>query len=137
MVARTDDFPATFSCESVGPRVRPSMTAPAAAWRTWNEVSSLATGGVHVSAIPIIDEAEQPVGFVTLLHDMSFADRRGALTLQFTWLVFAVLALAASAVTLVMVRVAWRSWMGEARRTLRGDSPEPSSSRCWPTCASW
>jgi trehalose 6-phosphate synthase len=122
MVARTDDFPALFSCDSLGARVRPSATAAAGAWHAWNEVSSLASGEVHVSAIPLIDDDHEPVGFVTLVHDMSFADRRGALTLQFTWLVFGVLALAASAVTLLMARLVRRSWIGEARRTLRGGS---------------
>jgi len=125
MVARTDDYPATFSCETLGPRVRPSAAAPAPQWTTWNEVSSLASGGVHVSAIPVLADDGSPVGFVSLIHDMSFADRRGSLTLQFTWFVFAVLALAASALTILMRRFAWRSFLGEARRTLQGAAPRP------------
>ena len=124
-VAQTDEFPATFGCEALGPRVRPSATAPGSAWTTWNEESSLASGGVHVSAIPVLADDGAPVGFVTLVHDMSFADRRGALTLQFTWFVFAILALLASGLTFIMVRLMWRNFLGEARRTLRGDASRP------------
>ncbi|HEX6835871.1 MAG TPA: trehalose-6-phosphate synthase, partial [Polyangia bacterium] len=125
MVARTDDFPDTFSCTALGPRVRPSAGAAPGAWTEWNEVSALATGGVHVSAIPVRADDGQPVGFVTLVHDMSFADRRGSLTLQFTWFVFALLALLVAAVTILMVRLVWRSFIGEARRTLQGDAARP------------
>jgi trehalose 6-phosphate synthase len=125
MVARTDDFPGSFGCDVVGPRVRPASTSRAADWSVWSEVSKLAGGSVYVSAIPLIDDKQQPVGFVVLVHDMSFVDRRGALTLQFTWLVFAVLALAASLVTWLMARLVWRSWLGEARRTLQGGAHRP------------
>ena len=125
MVARTEDFPGSFACDVLGPRVRAASTSKADAWQTWNEVSTLASGSVHVSAIPIIDDKNEPVGFVTLVHDMSFADRRGALTLRFTWLVFAILAVAASFLTWLMATLVWRSWLGEARRTLQGGAHRP------------
>ena len=125
MVSRTEGYPANLSCEALGSHVRAASTSPPAQWTTWNHVERLAGGSAHVSAIPVVDDDHQPLGFVVLLHDMSYADRRGALTLTFTWLVFAILAIAAAVVTLLVSRSAWRSWLGEARRTLQGGAHRP------------
>ena len=75
-LAVTRDFPEQFGCGMVGAHVRQS-SKPSGAWVTWKTVASLPGGTVHVSAIPLFD-SEAAVGFVVLVHDLSFIERREA-----------------------------------------------------------
>ena len=79
-------------------------------------------GNVHATAIPVIADG-RPLGFVVLVHDMSFVGRREATTRKFLLIAFAFLALAASVVTLVAARMSWRSWGDELRRLIKGAPP--------------
>jgi trehalose 6-phosphate synthase len=76
-----------------------------------------------VSAIPI-DDAGHPLGFIILIHDLSYAERREIETRRFVLLTFGFLALAAAAVTVVVARFSWRGWSDEIRRIARGESPK-------------
>jgi len=105
-------FPDDFACEAIASRLR----EPGAGATT--ELSRSLRGGlVHASAIPLLDELE-PLGFVVLLHDMSFVERREAATRRFTLLAFAVVAVAASIMTVLMARFSWRRWTADMRRLL-------------------
>ena len=75
-----------------------------------------------VSAIPVQNNGHA-VGFVILVHDLSYAERREAETQRFVLLAFGFLALAASAVTIVVARFSWRDWSDEIRRLARGEAP--------------
>ena len=68
---------------------------------------------------------EATLGFVVLVHDLSFVERREATARRFLVLAFGVLALAASVITLVAARLSWRGWSNELRRLIRGESPRP------------
>lgn len=125
MVSRTSGFPASLTCEAMGAHVRAQATTPPAGWQTWNHVERLDGGRAHLSAIPVFDDAKQPLGIIALVQDMSYAERRGELTLAFTWMIFAILTLAAAIITLTVSRIVWRGWLGEARRTLKGDTGRP------------
>jgi trehalose 6-phosphate synthase len=121
LVASTPDYPPQFSCEALGRRLRPEPEAP---WSAWRSVAALPGGDVHVSALPLADGAE-PLGFVVLVHDLSFVQRREATTRQFLLLAFGVLALCASVVTVVAARLSWRGWSNELRQLLRGGGQKP------------
>ena len=121
--ARTLDYPAPLSCERLGPEVRPAPDSTTTAWATWSSVFSVPGGQVHATAIPVATEAT--LGFVVLVHDLSFVDRREATARRFLVLAFGVLALAASVITLVAARLSWRGWSNELRRLIRGESPRP------------
>jgi trehalose 6-phosphate synthase len=109
-IAVTPGYPSSaLSCAELARRIRPSATSPAASWRTWRETITLAGGDVHVSAIPLVDD-EQALGFVVLVHDLSFAARREQSTQRFLLAVFAILAALAAAITLFTVRMLWRGW---------------------------
>jgi len=124
LLARTRDFPAELSCASMGIHVRPDPEAPAAAWQTWNSVVELPGGTVHVSAIPLL-ETERPLGYLVLVHDLSFVERRAEQTQRYLLLAFGFLALAASAITVVAARLSWRGWSNELRRILRSGGHRP------------
>ena len=81
-LARTVDYPAPLSCERLGPEVRPDADSPASAWTTWASVFSVPGGQVHATAVPIVVD-DRPLGFVVLVHDLSFVERREATTRQF------------------------------------------------------
>jgi trehalose 6-phosphate synthase len=120
LVARTAAFPPVFGCGTVGPQLRVEGAGGGpAGWRSWNTVGEVEGGRVHLSAIPVEDEGET-LGFLVLLHDMSFVDRREAATRRFTVIAFAVVALAASVVTVLVARFSWRRWTSEMQRLLRG-----------------
>ncbi len=109
-------FPAGFGCEEIAARMR-AATAIGWQWTPTQQTTSLQGGLVHASAIPLLDDGE-PLGFVVLLHDMSIVDRREAATRNFTIIAFAVVAVAASVMTVLMARFSWRSWTAEMRRLL-------------------
>ncbi len=124
LLTSTAEFPAHFSCLKLGSHVRPAAGSGAEAWTTWKEVESLPSGDVHVSAIPLLD-GDRALGFVVLVHDLSFVARREAKTRTFLLIAFGLLAVAASAVTIVAARFSWRGWIKELRRVLRSGGPRP------------
>jgi len=79
---------------------------------------------VHISTFPIADGKTQ-LGFIVLLHDMSFAERREATTHRFLIVGFAFLALAASILTIAVFRFSWRGWNREVKRYLSGTVYKP------------
>jgi trehalose 6-phosphate synthase len=119
LLTRTTEFPQGLSCGVLGRHVRATGEL-----RPWSRVESLPGGRVHVSAIPVLD-GDQALGFVVLVHDLSFVERRDAKTRQFLLLAFGFLALAASAVTIIAARLSWREWMSELRLILRGGRQRP------------
>ena len=81
-------------------------------------------GNVHVMAIPLLDGGV-PEGFVVLVHDLSFVERRDATVRKFIFWAFGFLALAGSVTTLVAARLSWRGWSNELRGLLTGAAPSP------------
>jgi trehalose 6-phosphate synthase len=125
IVARTPEYPEAFKCADIGANLQPKLeTEPAAAWTPWKGTKALPGGNVHLSAIPIGDEAGV-LGFIVLVHDLSFVGRREDTLRHFLLLAFAVLAASASIVTAVAARLSWKSWSDEIRRLLKGGRQQP------------
>ncbi|HXK08270.1 MAG TPA: trehalose-6-phosphate synthase [Vicinamibacteria bacterium] len=121
---QTFDYPPALSCAEIGVHVRPAADSPAASWTIWAAVFSVRGGQVYATAVPVV-EGEAPLGFVVLVHDLSFVERREATTRRFIALAFGILAFAASVITLVAARLSWLGWSNELRRLIRGGSPPP------------
>ena len=117
LLARTRDFPAELSSAELSDGLGTRAKA-------WNKVVELPGGNVHVSAIPVLD-AGRALGHVVLVHDLSFVERREAQTQRFLLIAFGLLALAASAITVVAARLSWRGWSNELRRILRTGARRP------------
>jgi trehalose 6-phosphate synthase len=122
LLTKTADFPSVFTCEAIGPKLHSASTSNA--WTAWHDVAPLPGGKVHVSAVPVLD-GEQALGFVVLVHDLSFVERRDANAQRFLLLVFGFLALAASAVTILAARWSWHNWNEGLRMLLRGEAERP------------
>jgi trehalose 6-phosphate synthase len=133
-LARTPDFPASITCAELGARVQraeasralygPAPEAPAQAWTAWHSAESLPGGNVQVNAIPLV-EGERALGFVVLVHDLSFVERREAITRRFLLVAFGFLSFAASVITVIAARLAWRRWSRELIRSLQGGAQRP------------
>jgi trehalose 6-phosphate synthase len=127
MLARTRDFPDSLSCTDFGSRVRPLAGSPVSEWTVWTSVRTLPGGDVHLSAVPVLDGAD-PLGFVVLVHDLSFVQRREATTRRFLLVAFGFLAVTAALVTIAIARLSWRGFSNELRGLLRGarsEKPHP------------
>jgi len=124
VLAKTSDFPDELSCQGLGIELRPNSDSPTSAWTASNRVETLPGGNVYVSALPVI-EGDRALGYLVLVHDLSFVERRGATTQQFLLIAFGFLALAASVVTVIAARLSWRGWSNELRRILRGGGNRP------------
>jgi trehalose 6-phosphate synthase len=123
LLTSTAGFPPGLSCREIGAHIKPPGDAPVEMWSTWHESMSLPGRSVLISAIPV-QNSGFVVGFVILVHDLSYAERREAETQRFVLLAFGFLALAASAVTIIVARFSWRNWSDEIRRLARGEAPK-------------
>jgi trehalose 6-phosphate synthase len=116
LAVHTADLPAQFAC----PRLLSHLGTTPLPHR---ETISLPSGRVHLTALALHLEGQQ-LGVIALIHDLSFVDRREAVGRRFLFIAFAVLALAASVLTLLFVRGMWKIWTETLRRQLRGAEPE-------------
>lgn len=124
-LAETADYPKRFACNTVATRFGPGADPRAAVPSAWQGVDRLPGGDVHLSAIPLVDQ-DRALGFVTLVQDLSYAERRDADAGWFLLVLFGFLAIAASGVTVLMARWSWRSWSEALRRLLRGEVEQPA-----------
>ncbi len=122
MLASTADFQELFNCRDVGLQMRASRDA-AAPLAEWTTVSRLPAGSIHVSAVPLWDGGRQ-IGFVIVLQDLSYAERREASTRNFLLLSFGILGLLAAALTILVARLSRRRWSTELRAVLQGENPQ-------------
>jgi trehalose 6-phosphate synthase len=84
-----------------------------------DENRRVAGGDVHISIEPVID-ANAVTGYLILVHDLSFVDRRTSTTRQALFLAFGLVGFAAAVATLLTARFSRRSWAQELRRILPG-----------------
>jgi trehalose 6-phosphate synthase len=119
-VAKTENYPDTLACGKLREHVQPSEGARLS---SWSMPATLPGGDVYISAIPIANDGTD-LGFVVLVHDLSYIARREARTRELMFVVFGFLAFAASAVTIIAARLAARSWSYQLRRMLRGEAVE-------------
>jgi trehalose 6-phosphate synthase len=109
---RTGAVPERYGCDVIEKRV---ASAPGG---VLEEIEDVEGGLVHVAAHPVASEGGAVLGHVVLLHDLSFFARREAALTRFTGIVFGVVALAASILTVIVRRLSWRGWTEEFRNLL-------------------
>ncbi|CAH2030914.1 alpha,alpha-trehalose-phosphate synthase (UDP-forming) [Trichlorobacter ammonificans] len=109
LLYKTPAFPAALSCRQ-----------PEHSGSDPEHLIRLPQGPVHVAVSPIGDESGS-VGSLVLIHDMSFMERRSADTRQYVILLFAVLGVVISLITVFVAHLSWRGWMEGVRAMLRGE----------------
>ncbi len=124
MLAHSPLMPPKISCPAIGKRMaesRARVEPSAEPSPVWGAVWGLPGGDVHVSAVPLVRE-DQLQGYLILVHDLSFVERREAKTKSFLFLTFGLLVLGASVITIVAARLSWRGFRKELRRFIQGES---------------
>jgi trehalose 6-phosphate synthase len=121
MLARTQVLPPSITCQAIARKMTDNLLKERASRPVWGTVWTLPGGDVHVSAVPLIQDDQVP-GYLILVHDLSYIERREAKTRSFLVIAFGLLALGASLVTIVAARLSWRGFRKELRRFIQGES---------------
>jgi trehalose 6-phosphate synthase len=124
MIAHTPLLPPPLTCQAVAKRMTDSLAGERPAARSpaiWGTAWNVPGGGVHVSVVPVF-QAAQPAGFLVLVHDLGFVERREGKTRSILFVAFALLALGASLVTIGAARLSWRGFRKELLRFIQGES---------------
>ena len=109
LIYHTAAFPAELSCEAM----EISGKDPA-------HMIHLPQGPVHVVVNPLeLDGAG--IGSLVLVHDMSYMERRSADTRKYIIMLFAVLGVVISLITVFVAHLSWQGWMKGVRAMLRGE----------------
>jgi trehalose 6-phosphate synthase len=116
-LAATSAYPHVWPCEAVLRRVRSAVGDPPPEF--WSAEESLPEGPVHLSA-SWVQVGEFPPMAVVLVHDLAYLERREATTRNMLLVAFFVLAVLASVITLLAMRLAWRRWTAALRTALTG-----------------
>jgi trehalose 6-phosphate synthase len=119
LLAATEGYPSDFSCRAVLDRMGREGRAQATSWAMTPDLPS---GRMHLSVTRLGDADGLGGGFVILLQDLSFLARREETIRNLLLTAFFVLSVAASLVTLLVARIAWKGWTLELRRALRGNA---------------
>jgi len=109
-LAATGDLPAQARCEG---RSEPEGGLE----EGLDENVRVPGGDVHVSWVPVADEGAA-IGYLVLVHDLSFVDRRASTTRQALFIAFGLVGFAAAIATILTARFSRRSWTAELRRML-------------------
>jgi trehalose 6-phosphate synthase len=111
-LARTGALPSRYACEAL-----PSAgmaDPPAGGLDRFEELDG---GLLHAAVVPI-EDGGRSVAMLVVVHDLGFVARREAAMRRFTLGAFGLVALLASAATVVARKFGWRSWTDEMRRVL-------------------
>ncbi len=109
-LARTRALPPRFACEPLAGR---ALAAGGDLDLSEQDGGAL----LHVAVVPLEHEGRTAAHLI-VVHDLSFVARREGAMRRFTLGVFAVVALLASAATILVRRFTWRRWTEEIRRVL-------------------
>ncbi len=77
-------------------------------------------GSLHVARIPV-KTPEGAIGELMIVSDMSFIESRSGETRKYTILLFVILGVVTSLVTLLVAHLSWRGWIAGVRAMLRGE----------------
>ena len=109
LLYRTPTFPASLGCaETVSTD------------KKTNPLHQLPQGSVHVAIHPMQSVAGES-GSLILIHDMSFVERRSADTRKYVIILFILLGIVVSIITVLVAHLSWRGWMEGVRAMLRGE----------------
>ncbi len=125
LLVKTATFPDALRCPNAGT----ARTPP-------SSVFGMPQGPVHVFTAPLESEGKA-LGGLVLVHDMSFVERRSADTRNYVIVLFGVLGVVISLITVFVAHLSWRGWVEGVRAMLRGEGlirpfSQPASSELQP-----
>jgi trehalose-6-phosphate synthase len=106
---QTTTFPASVGCNLPGKNIgRP------------HSLIHLPQGPLHMAVSPVEADGSN-LGELVVLHDMSFVERRSADTRKYVIILFGILAVIVSLITVFVAQLSWRGWISGVRAILRGE----------------
>lgn len=109
LLYHTPTFPKSLDCSSITHQEKDA-----------SPLRKLPQGMVHVVAYPVLIDGA-PSGSLVLVHDMSFVEHRSAATRKYIIILFAVIGVVTSLITVFVAHLSWRGWMDGVRAMLRGE----------------
>lgn len=109
LLYRTSTFPNNLAC-----------TMPIDKGGNPISLIKLPQGLVHITVTPFERDGVKS-GSLVLVHDMSFVERRSADTRKYLIMLFMVLFVVISLITVFIAHLSWRGWMEGVRAMLRGE----------------
>ena len=109
LLFKTSTFPESLGC-----------THPDTGNEEGGTLVTLAQGPLHVATSPV-ELAGEKLGSLILVHDMSFVERRSSDTRKYVVILFAVLGVVVSLITVLVAHLSWLGWVEGVRSMLRGE----------------
>lgn len=118
-IFKTDTFPEKLTCMEFHARTAEGES---------NRIIPLPQGPLHYSFVPLEDEGIT-FGYLALLHDISFIQRRSGDTKRYIFYLFIILGAVVSVITVLIAQLSWRGWMEGIRSLIKGEGIIPASFR--------
>jgi trehalose-6-phosphate synthase len=113
---RTANLPASIGCL----RTTDERQVYKAANDVTGTIVKLPKGSLHVARIPL-HATEGDLGTLVMVSDMSFIESRSEDTRKYTIILFLVLGVVTSLITVLVAHLSWRGWIAGVRALLRGE----------------
>ncbi|MEN9306368.1 MAG: hypothetical protein RL173_300 [Fibrobacterota bacterium] len=110
-------FPNEYSCGKLVGKWRQAHGKDS----VWEMVTETPSGSSMVTVHTLRDSQDEFLGWVVLVQDLGFIDRRGSYARTAIFSIFGGLAVAAALLTFFAARFARRGWIEEFRQAMRGD----------------
>lgn len=110
LLYRTTTFPSDLGCK-----------LPTISSQKSQSLVQLPRGLVHIAVNPI-NYNDASIGSLIIVHDMSFVQLRSADTRKYVVILFAMVGLVISLITVLVAYLNWRGWIAGMRAMLRGES---------------
>jgi trehalose 6-phosphate synthase len=111
MIYKTAVFPASITCAGED---RDALVSE-------SRLVNLQRGPIHV-AIHRVESEGTAYGYLMLVHDMSFVQRRSDDTKKYIFYLFAAIGGIVSLVTVVIAEISWRGWVAGLKAVIRGEA---------------
>jgi trehalose 6-phosphate synthase len=120
LLYKTLAFPDTITCGD------PVLDAGSGTLSGHSRLVELGRGLIHVAVNPV--EAEgKPYGYLIMVHDMSFVQRRSEDTKKYVFYLFVGIGAIISLITVVIAEWSWRGWVAGLKLLIRGKRFGPTA----------
>ncbi|MGE3973546.1 MAG: trehalose-6-phosphate synthase [Bdellovibrionales bacterium] len=109
LIYKTKTFPSEIKCteaSELGKKTSSTVNHP--------------QGLLHIAFQPIQEESKS-LGHLVLIHDMSFVQKRSSDTKWYVFLLFAILGVVISVITVIVAQLSWKGWVSGIRSIIRGE----------------
>jgi trehalose 6-phosphate synthase len=105
-----------YKSETFSPEIKCPLPVKA---EVENRVLNLSKGSLHIAFRGLKIEGS-PLGYLVLVHDMSFAQQRSEVTKRYIFLLFIAIGAVVSLITVLIAQISWRGWVSGMRALVKG-----------------